>query len=187
MNISISRNRPTNHPGTVETQLCEVFSRRAKDLFWPAYVLTGSIEDAECCFSHAIDATATKMPTHEAYIYPVARRCVIKAAISVMAGEIHKCAQEEMGDKSADLRSYSCRHLEHFNESSVSIAAMLDSLWLLNAFRRVALVLRVYEKWHRTDAALSLGTSTSLIEIATQRGLSQFLENLGNKQTCRPE
>lgn len=181
MNTSISRDRPTNHPGAVETQLCEVFSRRATDLYWPAYVLTGSIEDAERCFSQAIDATATQMPTDDAYIYPVARRCVIKAAISAMAGEIQKCAQLEMGEKPAGWRSDSCRFLGRASDSSVSIAAVLNSLWQLNAFRRVALVLRVYEKWHRTDAALALGISSSLMETATRRGLFQFLENLENQ------
>lgn len=168
-------------PTVGASQLCEVFSKRASELFWPAYVLTGSLETSESCFVRAIDAALTQLPSDEAYIYPVARRCVIKAAIATMEEEIKKCAEREVNQDWNDSRWRECRLRGRFSIFNSSIAAnTLPSLWALNMLRRSALVLRFFERWHRKDAALTLGVSLASLELAGQHGLSEFLEHLAN-------
>lgn len=180
MSISSRRHRLAKQPAAGEARLCKVFSLRAQELFWPAYVLTGSLESSERCFVQAIDATATQMPSEETYVYRVARRCVIKAAIRSLGQEIQNYAAAEASRDRDDLRWNGASWKRTGASNSWIAAAFLEHLWALNPFRRSALVLRSFERWHRKDAALSLGVSMSLIEIANRRGLTEFLELLGN-------
>lgn len=185
MSISSRRHTLANQSAAGEARLCKVFSMRAEELFWPAYVLTGSLESSERCFVEAIDATATQMPSEETYVYRVARRFVIKAAICSLGQEIQNYAAAEASRERDDLQ-WNGPSWRRTGVSSTSIAeAFLEPLWALNPFRRSALVLRSFERWHRKDAALLLGVSMSLIEIANRRGLAEFLGRLGNDHAAR--
>jgi hypothetical protein len=153
-----------------------VFKERMKGLFLPALLLTGSIERAEACFIRAIDLASGHSAVDDAFIYSVARRCVIKAAIEVIAEELRACAEIESRQQNDKIQACASGLQE---AAGASHAFRMDNLLRLNPLRRAALVLRLFEKYHRKDMALLLGVSMSVAELATKRGLIEYLQHCG--------
>jgi DNA-directed RNA polymerase specialized sigma24 family protein len=153
-----------------------VFDERMEELFLLALLLTGSIERAEACFVRAIDLAAAHPAVSDAYISSVARRCIIKAALELIAEEVRVCAEMEFRHENDGMETGILRLGETVEDS---YAFMVRSLLGLNSLRRGALVLRILEKLHRKDIALLLGVSMSVAEIASKRGLIEYLQRNG--------
>ena len=153
-----------------------VFNEHMKGLFLPALLLTGSIERAEDCFIRAINLAAGHPAVDDAFISSVARRCVIKAAIEVIAEEIRACAEIESRQQDDTVQACTSRLQEAVGASH---AFRMGNLLRLNPLRRAALVLRLFEKYHRKDMALLLGVSMSVAELASKRGLIEYLRHCG--------
>jgi hypothetical protein len=153
-----------------------VFDERMEEFFLLALFLTGSIERAEVCFVRAIDLAAAHPAVSDAYIPSVARRCIIKAAMEVIAEEVRVCAEMEFRHENDGMETGVLRLGETVEDS---YAFMVRSLLGLNSLRRAALVLRILEKLHRKDVALLLGVSMSVAEIASKRGLIEYLQRNG--------
>lgn len=153
-----------------------VFDERTKELFLLALFLTGSIERAEVCFVRAIDLAAVHSAVNDAYILSVARRCVIKTAMEIIAEEVRVCAEMEFRHENDGMETGVLRLGKAVEDS---YAFMVRSLLDLNSLRRAALVLRIFEKLHRKDIALLLGVSTPVAEIASKRGLIEYLQRYG--------
>jgi DNA-directed RNA polymerase specialized sigma24 family protein len=162
-------------PKTAEDPLppvCRVFDAHIEDLFTLALLLTGSIERAESCFIRATSLAASHGPIHGTYIFSVARRCVVKAAIEAIAEEIQVCAESESQRQLENLVACATRPHEKLSDSKTSI---IGNLLRLNPLRRAALILRLFERYHRKDIALQLGVSMSVAETASKRGLVEYL------------
>ena len=158
-----------------------VFDERMEELFLLALLLTGSIERAEVCFVRAIDLAASHPAVSDAYIFSVARRCIIKAAMEVIAEEVRVCAEMEVRHENDEMETGVSRSRETFEDS---YAFMVRSLLGLNSLRRAALVLRIFEKLHRKDIALLLGVSMSVAEIGSKRGLIEYLQRYASRSSA---
>jgi len=161
-----------------------VFDERTKELFLLALLLTGSIERAEVCFVRAIDLAAVHSAVNDAYILSVARRCVIKAAMEIIAEEVRVCAEMEFRRENDEMQMDALRLRQTVEDS---YASMIGSLLGLNPLRRAAFVLRIFEKLHRKDTALLLGVSTPVAEIAGKRGLIEYLQRYANRSSADGE
>jgi DNA-directed RNA polymerase specialized sigma24 family protein len=159
----------------VVVQPYTVFYEHIEELFLPAFILTGSIERAEDCFLRAIDLTASYAMVNDAYIYSVARRCVMKAAIGVIAKEIRKCADMESRLQDGDRQPDTSLVPDVLGDSETPI---VNNLLRLNPLRRAALILRIFEKYQRKDMALLLGVSMPIAELASKRGLIEYLHHI---------
>jgi DNA-directed RNA polymerase specialized sigma24 family protein len=157
----------------VLTQPYRVFYERSDELFVPALLLTGSIERAEDCFRRAIDLAVAHASVSDAFMYSVARRCVIKAAIESIAEEVRVCAEMESKWQGEDKQT-SASTLEEV--LSGSEASTMEILLRLNPLRRAALILRLFERYHRTDMALLLDVPRSVVDLACKRGLVEYVQ-----------
>jgi DNA-directed RNA polymerase specialized sigma24 family protein len=150
----------------------KVFYEHIEELFLLAFLLTGSTQHAEGCFVRALDLTAGYASVKDAYVYSVARRCVIKAAIGVIAREVRECAEMESRSQDDDGQPDTSLVRDVAADSETSI---VDNLLRLNSLRRAALTLRLFEKYHRKDMALLLGVPMLIAEVASRRGLIEYL------------
>lgn len=156
----------------------ELFLEHAANLIWPALLLTRSAEVAEHCLIQAIDETTDRLPLEENYLYAVARRCVIKAALGTMASEIEKHAGSESRDESAceePSRQEEQKNLAGIDPRGRSLAL---ALWRMNPLRRAVVILLYLERFHRQDVALLLGVSRSVVELVGRRGLVELVRRM---------
>lgn len=154
---------------------CRVFHERTKELFLPALILTGSLKHAEECFVRAIELVGQYAAVEDQYVYFITRRCVIKAALEVIADDIRACAGIERQLRDDGTGLVICPSGRTAKDLRVSV---VPSLLRLNPLRRAALVLRRFERYHRKDAALLLDVPVSLAEVASSRGLREYLCHL---------
>jgi DNA-directed RNA polymerase specialized sigma24 family protein len=59
---------------------------------------------------------------------------------------------------------------------SGSEASTMEILLRLNPLRRAALILRLFERYHRTDMALLLDVPRSVVDLACKRGLVEYVQ-----------
>jgi DNA-directed RNA polymerase specialized sigma24 family protein len=160
--------------GTTEDAMVQpykVFYEHIEELFSLAFILTGSTQQAEACFVRALDLTTDYSSVKDAYVYSIARRCVIKAAIGVIAREIRECAEMESRSQDDDKQT----DTSPVREVAGSETSILENLLRMNSLRRAALTLRLFEKYHRKDMALLLGVTMQIAEVASRRALIEYL------------
>jgi DNA-directed RNA polymerase specialized sigma24 family protein len=155
---------------------CRVFCEHTDSLFLPAYLLTGSLTSAESCLISGVEMLARQLPSDRRYLYTVARRCVIKAAIEVISPVIHNDGKEYTQGDGDGLQRDESRPRNETDSAWTLIEALDRTLRSMPALQRVALVLRVFEGYSRRDASLLLGLSMATVEQASKEGFLRFAQ-----------
>lgn len=152
--------------------VCELFCAHLPSLFFLAQAMTGSTEGAEVVLLRAINLAVSSTPANRQYAYRVVRRCVVKACIESLADELAKWAAIERNVAITTDTDNSTQGLRPRNE--VSLYALTEALARINPLRRVAVILKVLERYHPTDVALLLGQPSSLIAQVSIKGLEEL-------------
>src|ERR1700736_3496829 len=123
--------------GDSMVDVCELFCVHLPSLFYLAYMIAGSMERAETILLRAVDLTKKSPPSSPAYLYPMARRCVIKAAIENFAHEIRQSAAAESHDAAA-INGETLPALVS-GKTELSADALLSILWKMDVLTRFVL------------------------------------------------
>lgn len=158
-------------------QMRDVFLGEMDRLLLPAYLLTGSHEQAAECFLEAWEVCNEQPSPIPQFAHRVALRAMLKAAIRRIAVEVSKFAERDREAAfagpvaNAHVISEKCR-------LQLNSATFRQSILDLNAFHRSALVLRLYERYPCVEAALLLGVSRRTLEDGWRRALIRLLNHL---------
>jgi DNA-directed RNA polymerase specialized sigma24 family protein len=166
-------------------QMRDIFLAEMDQLLLPAYLLTGSHEQAAECFLEAWEVCNEQPPPTPRYVLRVAKRAILKAAIRRIAAEVSKNAENDMGAAYAGPAA-NAQVISEKCQLQLNSATFRQSVLNLNAFHRSALVLRLYEGYPSVEAALLLGVSRRTMEIGWQRALIGLLNNLELMKAERP-
>lgn len=158
-------------------QMRDIFLAEIDQLLLPAYLLTGSHEQAAECFLEAWQVCNQQPPPVPQYALRVAKRAILKAAIRRIAMEVSTNAEEDSGTAHAGPAA-SAYVISQPCQLQLNSATFRQSVLNLNAFHRSALVLRLYEGYPSVEAALLLGVSRRTIESGWRRALIGLLTDL---------
>jgi hypothetical protein len=156
--------------------VCELFCTHLTSLFYLAHLISGSTERAGRIVLRAVDLTIANLPMNREYGYLMARRCVIKSSIEDLAIEIKNCASAEMKEMMTGVAQpipelWPC----DVKSSSDSLVSILRKI---TVFRRIVVILRVFERYHSTDTALLLGQAPLLVSRALEKGLEDLCRSI---------
>lgn len=150
-----------------------VFLTQMDRLLQPAYLLTGSHEQAAQCLLEAYDACINA----HGETYKAAKRAVVTVAVRRIATDLTKClangalaAFREIGGISHAYRGQ--------DGPDLSAASFSNALLSLNTLQRATLVLRLYERYSTSEAASLLGVSCQTLENGWQPALLSLLSRL---------
>lgn len=145
-------------------------------LLLPAYLLTGSHEQAAECFLEAWNVCSEQSPQKAGYALRVAKRTVIKAAIGRIATDV--LANATKAAVSACVVAANAYPELRSDMKPLSSEAFCQAVLSLNAFHRAVLVLRLYERYSTVDVALLLGVSRRTLDYEWQRALIELSDKL---------
>jgi hypothetical protein len=154
------------------SMVCELFCSHLTSLFYLAHAIAGSTERAEGIVLRAVDLTITNLPVNQKYWYLMARRCVVKLSIEDFAIEIKDCASKEMNE----MMTAFAQPIPELSPCEVNISSdsLVSIFRKITVFRRIVVILRVFERYHRTDTALLLGQSPLLVSRALEKGMEDL-------------
>ena len=166
MQIGIARSTNLDHQ-----EMHDAFLSHMDRLLLPAYLLTGSHEQASDCFLDALNSCSDQSPPRSGYAVRVAQRAIIKAAIGRIAPKLKEIATNTAGSSFAVAANE-----RHALQPELSGETFLQAILALNVFHRAVLVLRLYEGYSAADASLLLGVSRRTLEFGWQRALIALVE-----------
>lgn len=153
-------------------EVCDQFCSRLPSLFFLAHLMAGSMDRAEAILIRGVDLAIANQPAaNPEYAYPMARRCVIKAGIEQLASEIKVSAAMERDETTIAVES-DIGVLSHCERISCCVFA--EAIWKISPFRRLVLLLRLFERYHPTDVALLLDQPLWLVSRSYVRGLGEL-------------
>jgi DNA-directed RNA polymerase specialized sigma24 family protein len=153
-----------------------IFLSEMNRLLQSAYFLTGSHEQAAECFLEAWESCMDGLLAGRENAFQVARRAVVKAAIRRIAEDVQDSASADRHANIGDVVSTEAG--SHRIHKQSDHEAFRQAVLSLNAFRRAALVLRLYENYSSTEAASLLKTSRRTLEEGWQHALLCVLDRL---------
>jgi hypothetical protein len=156
--------------------VCELFCTHLTSLFYLAHLISGSTERAEVIILRAVDLTITNLPANREYGYSMARRCVIKSSIENLAIEIEDCASTERDE----IMTAVAQPMPELSPCDVSISSdsLVSILRRITVFRRIVVILRVFERYHRTETALLVSHGPRLVSRALEKGLEDLCRSI---------
>jgi DNA-directed RNA polymerase specialized sigma24 family protein len=148
------------------------------DLYWLAYLITGSRETGLDVAVEAIDSQDTGNGFFSTWMLAWSRRVVIAKALTAMSDQLSASAgriAKRTGTAQLPPRSWSM-------DGSATKAQIERALLAIDVFPRVALLLGFFERIALEDAAILLDASLELVRKAQRIGLRELTRNLALMQ-----
>jgi DNA-directed RNA polymerase specialized sigma24 family protein len=156
-------------------EMQSVFLNQMDRLLLPAYLLTGSHEQAAQCLLEAWDDCMSVPSIAENKAFHVAKGAVIQAAIRKIVANSAREVDGDVPEYSMNLEDIGDRRDQ--DESRRGAATFLSALLDLDLYQRAALVLRIYEGYSSAEAASLLRVPRQTLENCWQQALIALQEN----------
>lgn len=165
--------------------LQQIFLAQMDDLLLPAFLLTGTHEQAAECFLEAWEECNEQPPFIARFALGVAKRAIVKSAIRRIAADLaNSPVRHDRGTDIGVMPGVQANFED--GKTHVNSAAFQRAMLTLDTFHRAALVLRLYERYSPADAALLLGVSRQTLESGWRQGLLSLLDRLNLSGACVP-
>jgi len=160
-------------------QTLEQANKRAADLYWLAFLLTGHRGLSVDATLEAVAFPSDANPFFSAWMVAWSRRVFIAKALATIRNELAASARRT-ASKGAEKTALPPRNWTlHRDTTKVQLES---ALLAIDVFPRCALVLSVFEGVSLEDVALLLDSERGLVRKAQMVGLRELTRDLAQKQ-----
>jgi hypothetical protein len=156
--------------------------KRATELYWLAFLLTGHIDLSIDVAIDSFDIQDGASPLFPAWMLQRSRRLVISKALAAIGDELVASARrtESKRSKKPELppRGWALDH-------DTTKAVLEHALLAIDVFPRCALLLSIFEGVSMHDAVILLGSDQNLVRKALVTGLRELTGNLARNEELR--
>jgi len=162
----------------LEMQELELSRKRATDLYWLAFLLTGHSDLSIEVAIESFDSQDEASPLFAAWMLRRSRSLVISKAMAAIRDELATSARRTESNRSKKP-VLPARWALRQETTKVAIE---HALLAIDVFPRCALLLSIFEGMSLHDAVILLGGNRNLVRKALVIGLREFTRNLAKMQ-----
>jgi len=160
-------------------QTLEQSRKRAMDLYWLAFLLTGHSDLSIDVAIESFDIQNGARPVFSAWMLRRSRRLVISKALAAIRDELAASARRTESKRSKRPALPPRRWTLHQNIPKV---ALEHALLAIDVFPRCALLLSIFEGMSLHDVVILLGGDRSLVRKAQVAALREFICKLAGSE-----